>query len=206
MGWWEVCYRDTRGWVEKRFLQIPSVAPSSPSSAYMPQYPSTPTNKRPFMGQTRSNVNLREGPGTQYAILRQLAAQSNVYVFSTPPKNGFYKVIYMPSGQLGWLSTEYVVYQEALPYEPSGAFQKTSLVYGSQSEITVQNSSSYLITLVVGENVYLLSPYQTQTLVIAPGTYEYVASAPTVIPASGQQTFESGSGYTWNFYIRTQLI
>lgn len=52
-----------------------------------------------------TDVNLRNGPGTSYAVLDLVPSGAQVKVVSGTPSNGFYKIDY--NGTVGWSSSNY---------------------------------------------------------------------------------------------------
>jgi hypothetical protein len=80
---------------------------------------------------------------------------------------------------------------------------------GGQTKLAT-NGTSYVLTL------YLSGPASQQlqiaaggsrTLLLPPGHYEIAArvSRPSVIPVYGTQDYASDTGYSSQFYIRTQV-
>ncbi len=157
----------------------------------------------PFLGQTSAAVNFRTGPSSSYSKIATLAKGTTLYVYSSETVGGYYKAIDIMSNEIGWVYKTYVMYVEAIEVNESGMFQSTGYSSDYNSEVNVENKSSYTIKLIVDSETFVLSPRTTKKLAITPGKKYYIASAPGVIPASGYQSFESNNGYEWSFWVST---
>ncbi len=209
-GWWEICYDGETGWVKKAYLsknptsQPKQTQPNQNSNTSNYSTDNTDVGFSPFLAKTTSNANFRTAPSTSSNVIKQLQTGSQLYVFSNTDANGFYKVIDIQSGVIGWISKSLVKYSGEADINYSGAFQSTGKTSNYNSEVVIRNKSSYKITLVVGEQTFYLSPNSTATKTISPGKNYYIATAPGVIPASGYQTFSSYQGYEWEFWVETR--
>jgi hypothetical protein len=88
----------------------------------------------------------------------------------------------------------------------TGPFQAKYVPSLQEPEVVVLNQTQKIITLdLKGPQSYVLtiSPNSSQTVKVPPGTYNYHASAPEVVPASGSASFETQHRYTWTFIIKT---
>jgi uncharacterized protein YraI len=85
-----------------------------------------PANAAPAAGTTTmkatSNLNLRKGPGTSYAIILVIPSGAIVSLVSTTAQNGFYNVSY--GGSTGWSHSGYLTAVTTTPsptVDPNGA-------------------------------------------------------------------------------------
>ncbi len=214
-GWWEICYKGITGQVKKSGLTKAKKAQSTPKEERPNIEPSKPKNDEgdeqevedigfnPFIGQTTSAVNFRQEPTTKSSVIKQFKSGATVYVFSDKTISGFYKVIDVETGKIGWASKNYIRKEKDAEVDYEGGFQKTGTSSSSNSEVLIKNLSNLTISLIVGDEMFSLSPKSEKTVFIAPGNKYYVASAPVVIPASGYQKFEGSSGYGWSFWVET---
>ncbi len=157
----------------------------------------------PFLGVTTSGVNLRAIHNTSSEIVRVLAESSLLFVISKKTINNFYKVIDVESSDIGWVHKNYVEFYDSVESNKGEAFVSTGTVGGENAEVEINNKSDYNVKLIVGSKIYRLSPHSTQTVYIKPGSHEYIATAPKVIPTSGEKLFERGHGYDWSFWVVT---
>lgn len=81
---------------------------------------------------------------------------------------------------------------------------KTEYVGVDNTIIRITNSADRALNLTIGGVKYVIAKDDERTIEAEGGNYEYFASAPGVIPASGVKSFAKGYKYTWNFYIVTK--
>ena len=60
------------------------------------------------------------------------------------------------------------------------------------------------MTLKLNSESYTFKAKEKKTITLTPSTYDFIASAPNVIPNYGSETLESNTKYTWEFYIVTR--
>lgn len=157
----------------------------------------------PFLGTTTASVNLRSDPSLEGTKIKTLSKDSKIFVYSRTAINDFYKTIDIKTSQIGWIHKNYVKYIEDIEVSESGMFQSTGYNSSYNSEVSIKNSSSYTIKLIVGDDTFSLSPNSTEKVAVKPGRKYYIATAPGVIPASGYQSFQSNNGYEWKFWVET---
>lgn len=91
-GWCQVTWQGQTGWASGYYLEFtPGANPEEPSGT------GTAT--------VRANLNLREGPGTNYTVLLVMPNLATVTVVSNPG-SGWAQVSYQ--GTTGWASTQYL--------------------------------------------------------------------------------------------------
>jgi hypothetical protein len=157
----------------------------------------------PFYGKTIKNVNFRELPTTRSKIIKKLNTGERLYVFSKQDISGFYKVIEIKSGKIGWISKTFIKETEKAKVNEAGDFQDQGTSDTYESEILIKNQSSYSISLIIGNQTEFLMPNSTKTILLKPMKFHYIASAPNVNPTSGYQTFDSYHKYEWKFWVET---
>ncbi|WP_127139397.1 SH3 domain-containing protein [Flagellimonas oceanensis] len=200
-GYWKICFGGISGWVKKSLLSYRKTTTPTTDRSNSDVEPEV--GFEPFLGQTTNTVNFRKGPSSDHGKISVLSAGANVYVYSKNTINSYYKAIDVGTNQIGWVHKNYVVYVQPIEINENGAFQSTGYISSYDSEITVNNKSSYTIKLVVEEETFELNPHSIKNIKVKPGRKYYIASAPGVIPASGYQSFESNNGYEWEFWVQT---
>tara|TARA_R110000744_G_scaffold290016_1_gene400814 strand:- start:4585 stop:5289 length:705 start_codon:yes stop_codon:yes gene_type:complete len=203
-GFWSICWKGKNGYAQKAQLSFnkTSKLPTSTTSSKN-NSSSQEVGFNPFLGQTSTAVNFRTGPSSTNFKISTLPAGSTLYVYSNETIDGYYKAIDVMSNEIGWVHNKYVTYVEAIEVNEKGMFQSTGYSSNYDSEVNVENKSSYIIKLIVDSQTFTLGPNTTKKLDIKPGRKYYIASAPGVIPASGYQSFESNNGYEWSFWVST---
>lgn len=207
--WLEVFHSENKktGWVEKSYLtsaKLETKQENNNTSSQNSSDDSADVGFDPFLAKVISSANFRAAPSTNSNIIRQLPVGTQLYVFSNQDVNGFYKVIDIKTGKIGWISKGLVKWTESVSINYSGAFQSTGKTSEYNSKVLIRNKSSYKITLVVGGKTFYLEPYSTETTYITPNRMYYIATAPGVNPTSGYQTFSSYESYEWTFWVETR--
>jgi hypothetical protein len=157
-----------------------------------------------YLGQTTKQVNLREGPGTDYEVLRSLPQGSQLFVVIDEVENDFYPVVDIGSNVEGYVHRSFVKLIRILEENREGVFTPTGKTSGILAELEIYNRTELILTLKMGEETYMFKPYERTTLSVQPRKYSYRASAPGVLPDFGSETVDSGTSYSWEFYIITR--
>lgn len=156
-----------------------------------------------YLAVTTSQVNLRTGPGTEHAIIKLLNPNANIFIISSVPEGDFYNVVDIESNKEGYVHKSYVKFIEQVKPNEEGIFTPTGRTNSYGSELTVKNDTRLTLTLKFNDTTYSFSPNETKILNVSAGTYSYRASAPGVIPDFGTENIQSGTSYSWTFYIVT---
>ena len=159
-----------------------------------------------YLGKVTQAANLRSGPGTNYDILKTLPAGTQIFVFSATAENDFYRVKDIASDTDGYISRSLVELGQVLegnnpdesPFDPIGRSSRNN------PEIKIYNNTNRTLTLSLNNEKYIFRSQETKTITVPPGKYNYMASAPGVIPYFGNDTLENFTAYSWTFYIGTR--
>ena len=156
-----------------------------------------------YLGTITQKASLRESPDKTSELLDQLSPNANVFVYDKEPTNGYYNIIDIATDQEGWVHKSSVKLIKPLSKNERGVFAPSEQTDDYQCNINVENATSMDVTLKIQGTFYYLEPEETKTITLSPGSYDYVASAPGIIPYFGEEDFKSGYRYSWKFYIRT---
>ncbi len=157
-----------------------------------------------YLGQTIKQVNLREGPGTDYQVLRSLPQGSQLFVVVDQVENDFYPVVDIGSNVEGFVHRSFVKLIKILEENREGVFTPTGRTSSNLAELEIYNRTELTLTLKLDEKTYTFRPHERTTLKVEPRRYSYRASAPGVLPDFGSETIDSGTAYSWEFYIVTR--
>lgn len=157
-----------------------------------------------YLGQTIKQVNLREGPGTDYQVLRSLPQGSQLFVVVDQVENDFYPVVDIGSNVEGFVHRSFVKLIKILEENREGVFTPTGRTSSNLAELEIYNRTELTLTLKLDEETYTFRPHERTTLQVQPRRYSYRASAPGVLPDFGSETIDSGTAYSWEFYIVTR--
>jgi len=156
-----------------------------------------------YLGTISKQVNLREGPGTDYQIITSLKPKTQIFVVSLETEDDFYSIIDIATDKSGYVHKNYVVVGKELS-KSEGGFTPTGKSGQENPEAEVFNNTNKSMTLKLNSNTYTFKAKEKKTLALSASTYSFIASAPGVIPNFGSKTFERNTLYTWEFYIVTK--
>lgn len=156
-----------------------------------------------YLAATTQKANLRDLPDKSSEVLDQLAANSQLFVYSSETTDGYYNVIDIATDQEGWIHKSLIKLIKTIPKSDESPFSPDGKSSTTESIVEVKNNTSIAMTLKMNSDYYYFDPQETKTLTIAPGGYKFLASAPSVIPYYGDDTLLSGYKYSWVFYIET---
>jgi hypothetical protein len=156
-----------------------------------------------YLGKISKQVNLREGPGTEYQVIASLKPTTQIFIVSLETEDDFYNVIYIATNKSGYVHKNYVTIGKELP-KSEGGFTPSGSSGQENPEAEIFNNTSQTMTLRLNSETYTFKPREKKTVALSVDTYSFIASAPGVIPYYGSKAFESSTRYTWEFYIVTR--
>lgn len=154
-----------------------------------------------YLGWVTKQVNFRQGPSTDYDIIKPLAAGTQIFIVSIVPENDFYNVIDIKTDLEGYIHKSYVKLGQFIEKNEGGIFTPNGRSENYDSEVEIFNSTSSTLTLKMNSLTYSFSPNERRKISFIPGKYEYRASSPGVIPNIGSESLSSNMQYSWKFYI-----
>ena len=157
-----------------------------------------------YIAQVTKDINLREGPGTDYDVVTRIPRGGYVFLSTADAGNSFRKVLYVDKNEFGYVSKNYLTNFSKVEVDASGNLHVESKNYKTTADIKIENRTNKTATIAIGSLTYTFSPYQTRIIKdIKPGRYKTMASSPGVMPYVGYDTVEGGYEYSWVFYIKT---
>lgn len=157
-----------------------------------------------YIGWITKQVNFREGPSTEYKIIKSLPPGTQIFIVSTDSENDYYNIIDIESNNEGFVNKAFIKLGEIVELNEGGIFtpDRTSEEY--KPEIEIFNNTNITLTLKLNDEIFSFNTHQKRTISLNPGIYDYRASAPGVIPNIGKEKIESNMVYNWQFYIVTR--
>jgi hypothetical protein len=144
------------------------------------------------------SLNIKQD--SKYTIL---PIGSNLFIISSEPLLGYYKVINLENGNEGFIhSCSITIISEVLPNQNEifiKSEQKSSIP--NKSEIEIYNNTSFKAILKLGNNSYIFSPKIIHTIFVEPQDYEYILTSDCCTPDFGDFKFEEGVKYELEIYI-----
>lgn len=149
------------------------------------------------------SASFRASPGNSARVIATLENGTRLVLVDRTPVGDWYNAIEIASGKEGWIhrSVIRIAYTKKKNDEP--VFHAERVPGNGPPSVIVQNDSKENLTLKVGSMTYQVPSQTSRTFTMTAGTYRYYASAPGVLPALGEQTFERSYEYEWRFWIET---
>jgi SH3-like domain-containing protein len=193
-----------------RGAATPSPSPTAlpPTATYRPTATITPSPTPPAVLNgvvLAAGVNLRVGPGLNYAVNDVLTYQTGVVILEKTSDDKWYHVKLTIGGKDGWLSADLI----SIDFEPtlipySKTFKPTGTpALASPATIKITNGLNQIAKITLdgpSNQIYTLQPGETQTVQIPSGDYQFVVTADGYLPLSGEQNWGLGS-WSWNIGV-----
>ncbi len=157
-----------------------------------------------YIGWITKLVNFREGPSSEYNIIKTLQPRVQIFIVSNIPTNNYYSVIDIESNVEGFVHKSYIEFGDEVEKSKGEMFSSSGTTGTYNTQIEIFNNTNITLTLKLNDKYYTFSPKEKNTISFTPGEINYRASAPNVLPSIGSKTFEGYTSYTWQFYIVTQ--
>lgn len=157
-----------------------------------------------YLGRVTKQVNFREGPGTDYGIISSLKVGTQIFIVSIETDNDFYNIIDIATDREGYIHKSFVKVEQEIEKNEHGMFTPSGKTETYNPEIEIYNNTKLTLTLKLNNETYSFAPQEKRTISMSPGTCNYRASAPNVIPNIGTEYMSSNQGYSWQFYIVTE--
>jgi uncharacterized protein YgiM (DUF1202 family) len=157
-----------------------------------------------YLGWVTKQVNFRQGPGIEYKIVSSLKPGTQIFIISSISENDFYNIIDIETNKEGYIHKSFIKFGHLVEKNEQGIFTPNGKTTTYNPEIEIFNNTTLTLTLKLNNETYSFSPKQRKTITLSPGSYDYRASAPRVIPNIGTEYMENNMGYKWQFYIITE--
>ncbi len=156
-----------------------------------------------YLGRVSKHVNLRQGPGSEYKIIKSLKPGTQIFISSLLTDDDFYNVIDIQSDTEGYVHKSFVKVSEKVSKSSGGIFSPEGETSEYNPEIKIYNNTVKKLTLKLNSDLYHFEPYETKNITLIPGECDFRASAPGVQPYIGTEYLDGNRSYSWQFYIST---
>ena len=75
-----------------------------------------------YLGWINKQVNFREGPSTQYAIIKSLKPGTQIFIVSTNAKNNYFNIIDIETNKEGYAHKSFIKLGDIVEKNESGIF------------------------------------------------------------------------------------
>jgi uncharacterized protein YgiM (DUF1202 family) len=158
-----------------------------------------------YLGNITKQVNFREGPGSDYEIIKSLKPGAQIFISSLDTDDDFYNIVDIESDIEGYVHKSYVKIGKLISKSDGSFIQESGNSSSDDAEVRIINDSDRTMTIKLNSTTYKFNPKEKQNLILPPGDYSYRASAPNVIPSVGVKNFKFNGAYKWTFYIVTRI-
>ena len=156
-----------------------------------------------YLGYVSKQVNFRTEANSNCTIISILKRGTALFVVSKDKINGFYQVLDIETNQEGFVHSNFVQLDKAIPKNEEGIFTPVGRTSSTKPIIKIHNNTSITLTLKLNNELYTFSPQERKKLTLSSGSYSYRASAPGVLPDYGTEKMQNNYEYEWSFYIST---
>jgi uncharacterized protein YgiM (DUF1202 family) len=157
-----------------------------------------------YLGNISKQVNLREGPGSDFEIIKSLKPGTQIFISSLATDDDFYNIVDIESDIEGYVHKSYVKVGKIVSRSSGGMFNPEGESEQYKPEISIYNNTRKTLTLKLNSEIYYFSPKETKKISLEPGECDFRASAPGVIPNIGSEYLDGNRRYSWQFYISTR--
>ena len=151
------------------------------------------------LGGSQSEINFREGPGTNAKVLSTVSRSNLLVILPGEPKNGFVEVFDIESSSFGYVYEALVQVTDTLYFQKQHFFEESGR--NEQGDITIEliNRTNHALFVWINKNIYSLAPHEKKNLIFNEEEITYFSSAPGIYPVFGREILKKGSTYSWDF-------
>lgn len=153
------------------------------------------------LGSAKSQINFREGPGTEYKVVYTIDNSNLLVILPREPKNNFIEVFDIESSSYGFVSKNLVNITDTLYFQKQKFFERSGENEEGNVEIELINQTTKTLYIWINRISYSLSPYEKKVLVMDNEDITFFSSAPGLFPAFGKEVLKKGNSYRWNFTL-----
>jgi len=154
-----------------------------------------------LLGSAKSQINFREGPGTDFKVVSTIDHSNLLVILPREPKNNFIEVFDIESSSYGFVSQNLITITDTLYFQKQKYFEKSGENEKGEVEIELINQTTKKLYIWINSISYNLSPYEKKVLVMDHEEITFFSSAPGLFPAFGKEILKKGNCYRWNFTL-----
>jgi len=153
------------------------------------------------LGNAKSEINLREGPGLNYKVVYTVSSSNLLVVLPREPKNNFLEVFDIETNSYGYVSEKLISITDTLNFQEQHFFEKSAENATGEVEIDMINQTSETLYVWINGNTYNLFPFEKKVLLMTVEEITFFSSAPGLFPVFGKEILKRGNTYRWNFSL-----
>ncbi len=153
------------------------------------------------LGGSQSEINFREGPGTNSKILSTVSSSNLLVILPGEPQNGFVQVFDIESSSFGFVYEPLVKISDTLYFQKQNFIERSGENENGYIEIELINSTDHALFIWINKNIYNLAPHEKKDLIFNDEEITYFSSAPGLYPVFGREILKKGNTYQWDFKL-----
>ena len=153
------------------------------------------------LGGSQSEINFREGPGTNSRVLSTISSSNLLVILPGEPQNGFVQVFDIESSSFGFVYEPLVKISDTLYFQKQHFFERSGENENGYIEIELINSTDHSLFIWINKNIYNLAPHEKKDLIFNDEEITYFSSAPGLYPVFGREILKKGNTYQWDFKL-----
>ncbi len=152
-------------------------------------------------GHARSEINFREGPGTQFRVLHTIDHSNLLVILPREAQNGFVEAFDVETSSRGYIYENLIVVTDTLNYQTQHFFEKAGENSLGETEIELVNRTNHSLFIWINKNSYSLAPFEKKVLVLQSEEIVFFSSAPGLYPVFGREILQKGNTFRWVFSL-----
>ena len=153
------------------------------------------------LGGSQSEINFREGPGTNAKILSTISSSNLLVILPGEPQNGFVQVFDIESSSFGFVYEPLVNVKDTLYFQKQHFFENSGENDSGLIEIELINRTDHSLFIWINKNIFNLAPHEKKDLIFNDEEITYFSSAPGLYPVFGREILKKGNSYKWDFTL-----
>jgi hypothetical protein len=153
------------------------------------------------LGGSQSEINFREGPGTNSKVLSTISSSNLLVILPGEPQNGFVQVFDIESSSFGFVYEPLVKVTDTLYFQKQKFFERSGKNENGDIAIEMINRTDHFLFVWINKNIFNLAPHEKKDLIFYDEEITYFSSAPGLYPVFGREILKKGNSYKWNFTL-----
>lgn len=153
------------------------------------------------LGGSQSEINFREGPGTNLKVLSTINSSNLLVILPGEPQNGFVQVFDIESNSFGFVYEPLVKVTDTLYFQKQHFFERSGENVNGYIEIELINRTDHSLFIWINRNIFNIAPHEKKNLIFNDEEITYFSSAPGLFPVFGREILKKGNSYKWDFAL-----
>jgi hypothetical protein len=161
----------------------------------------TPIYSQLKLGGSQSEINFREGPGTNSKVLSTISSSNLLVILPGETQNGFVQVFDIESSSFGFVYEPLINVSDTLYFQKQHFFENSNENDSGYIEIELINRTDHSLFVWINKNIFNIAPHEKKDLIFNDGEITYFSSAPGLYPVFGREILKKGNNYKWDFTL-----